>query len=60
MIERHNTLGGVCLNVGCIPPKALLPRRRKNLMADETSHGVQLPNQPSDLDDASQTQTIEQ
>lgn len=24
LIERHNTLGGVCLNVGCIPSKALL------------------------------------
>ncbi len=24
MIERYSTLGGVCLNVGCIPSKALL------------------------------------
>jgi len=24
LIERHKTLGGVCLNVGCIPSKALL------------------------------------
>lgn len=24
IIERYNTLGGVCLNVGCIPSKALL------------------------------------
>lgn len=24
LIERYNTLGGVCLNVGCIPSKALL------------------------------------
>jgi dihydrolipoamide dehydrogenase len=24
LIERHPTLGGVCLNVGCIPSKALL------------------------------------
>ena len=24
LIERHGTLGGVCLNVGCIPSKALL------------------------------------
>ena len=24
IIERHSTLGGVCLNVGCIPSKALL------------------------------------
>ncbi len=24
LVERHTTLGGVCLNVGCIPSKALL------------------------------------
>jgi dihydrolipoamide dehydrogenase (EC 1.8.1.4) len=24
LIERYSTLGGVCLNVGCIPSKALL------------------------------------
>jgi dihydrolipoamide dehydrogenase len=24
LVERHETLGGVCLNVGCIPSKALL------------------------------------
>ena len=24
LIERHNVIGGVCLNVGCIPSKALL------------------------------------
>jgi len=24
LIEKHDTLGGVCLNVGCIPSKALL------------------------------------
>ncbi|MGL4859438.1 MAG: dihydrolipoyl dehydrogenase [Enterobacteriaceae bacterium] len=24
IVERHSTLGGVCLNVGCIPSKALL------------------------------------
>src|SRR5699024_9401813 len=24
LVERYNTLGGVCLNVGCIPSKALL------------------------------------
>ena len=25
LVERYETLGGVCLNVGCIPSKALLP-----------------------------------
>ena len=24
LIERYSTIGGVCLNVGCIPSKALL------------------------------------
>ena len=24
IIEKYNTLGGTCLNVGCIPSKALL------------------------------------
>ena len=24
LVERHQKLGGVCLNVGCIPSKALL------------------------------------
>jgi dihydrolipoamide dehydrogenase len=24
LVERYSTLGGVCLNVGCIPSKALL------------------------------------
>ena len=24
LVEKYSTLGGVCLNVGCIPSKALL------------------------------------
>ena len=24
LVEKYNTLGGTCLNVGCIPSKALL------------------------------------
>ena len=24
IVEKYNTLGGTCLNVGCIPSKALL------------------------------------
>ncbi len=35
MIERYATLGGVCLNVGCIPSKALLHASR---LIDEASH----------------------
>lgn len=50
MIERHPTIGGVCLNVGCIPSKALLHIAGKILMADEASHGVQFAKPTIDLD----------
>ena len=35
LVERYATLGGVCLNVGCIPSKALL---HVAAVIDETSH----------------------
>ena len=35
LIERYETLGGVCLNVGCIPSKALL---HAAALIDEASH----------------------
>jgi dihydrolipoamide dehydrogenase len=35
LIERYETLGGVCLNVGCIPSKALLHTAR---VIDEAAH----------------------
>ena len=35
MIERHERLGGVCLNVGCIPSKALLHAARIVAEAEE-------------------------
>lgn len=42
LIERHKTLGGVCLNVGCIPSKALLHIAK---VIDEahslTEHGIE-------------------
>jgi len=38
LVERYETLGGVCLNVGCIPSKALLHTAS---VIDEVSH---LPN----------------
>src|SRR5687768_12741163 len=41
LIERYPTLGGVCLNVGCIPSKALLHVARVISEAGEmASHGV--------------------
>ncbi|MEY4730584.1 MAG: hypothetical protein RL020_1742 [Pseudomonadota bacterium] len=41
VIERYATLGGVCLNVGCIPSKALLHVAKVITDADDiTKHGV--------------------
>ena len=41
LIERHERLGGVCLNVGCIPSKALLHAARVVAEAEEMeAHGV--------------------
>ena len=37
LIERHPTLGGVCLNVGCIPSKALLHVAKVITDAEETA-----------------------
>ncbi|MGE4070709.1 MAG: dihydrolipoyl dehydrogenase [Lysobacterales bacterium] len=39
LVERYSTLGGVCLNVGCIPSKALLHTAR---VIDEASHSAEL------------------
>jgi len=38
LIERYSTLGGVCLNVGCIPSKALLHTAKVITEAEETGH----------------------
>ncbi|NOQ94665.1 MAG: dihydrolipoyl dehydrogenase [Methylophaga sp.] len=41
MIERHAKIGGVCLNVGCIPSKALLHTAQViNEAASMSDHGV--------------------
>ena len=41
IIERHARIGGVCLNVGCIPSKALLHTAQIiNEAADMSDHGV--------------------
>ena len=51
LIERYTAIGGVCLNVGCIPSKALLHTAKVITDAEDTaSHGVSF-NQPKiDLD----------
>jgi len=51
LIERYATLGGVCLNVGCIPSKALLHAARVVAEAEEMSHfGLQFNRPAVDLD----------
>ncbi|WP_334106916.1 dihydrolipoyl dehydrogenase [Methylobacillus sp.] len=51
LIERYSTLGGVCLNVGCIPSKALLHTAKVITEAEETSHhGVSFGKPEIDLE----------
>ncbi|TXI89551.1 MAG: FAD-dependent oxidoreductase, partial [Burkholderiaceae bacterium] len=51
LVERYATLGGVCLNVGCIPSKALL---HVAAVIDETAamsgHGVTFAKPQIDID----------
>jgi len=52
IVERYATLGGVCLNVGCIPSKALL---HLAAVIDETAtmgkHGVKFAKPEVDIDE---------
>jgi dihydrolipoamide dehydrogenase len=51
LVERYPTLGGVCLNVGCIPSKALLHAAKVISEAEEMSHlGVRFGTPGIDLD----------
>ncbi|SFE37124.1 dihydrolipoyl dehydrogenase [Roseivivax sediminis] len=52
LIERYPTLGGVCLNVGCIPSKALLHVAKVITEAEEmNAHGVSFGKPKIDLDE---------
>lgn len=44
IIEKYNTLGGTCLNVGCIPSKALLDSSEHfhNALHTFTTHGIDI------------------
>jgi dihydrolipoamide dehydrogenase len=44
LIERYPTLGGTCLNVGCIPSKALLDSSEHYHIADKKfkDHGIEI------------------
>lgn len=51
IIEKYNTLGGTCLNVGCIPSKALLDSSEHyhNAHNNFSEHGISLDNLKVDL-----------
>ncbi len=51
LIEKHANLGGVCLNVGCIPSKALLHVAKVISEAEEVAHhGVTFAKPKIDID----------
>jgi len=51
LIERYDTLGGVCLNVGCIPSKALLHAARVIAESEEMAeHGISFGKPKLDLE----------
>ena len=51
LIEKDPTLGGVCLNVGCIPSKALLHAAKVITEAEDmANHGISFGKPKVDLD----------
>jgi dihydrolipoamide dehydrogenase len=51
LIERYSTIGGVCLNVGCIPSKALLHTAEIiNEAKESAKHGVSFGEPDIDID----------
>src|SRR5215218_10199460 len=44
LVEKYNTLGGTCLNVGCIPSKALLDSSEHfyNASHSFSAHGIEV------------------
>jgi dihydrolipoamide dehydrogenase len=51
LIEKYPTLGGTCLNVGCIPSKALLDSSEHffNAKHNFATHGIKVSNVEADL-----------
>ncbi|MDH3697998.1 MAG: dihydrolipoyl dehydrogenase [Flavobacteriaceae bacterium] len=47
IIEKYSTLGGTCLNVGCIPSKALLDSSHhyEEAISHFDSHGIEIPGE---------------
>ncbi len=51
LVERHEQIGGVCLNVGCIPSKTLLHAAKIIVEAKEMdAHGISFRKPSIDLD----------
>lgn len=51
LVEKHKTLGGVCLNVGCIPSKALLHVAKVMEESEHISkHGVKFEKPHIDIE----------
>ena len=51
IIEKYNTLGGTCLNVGCIPSKAMLDSSEHFINAKEhfKAHGIDITEPKANL-----------
>jgi len=47
LVEKYNTLGGTCLNVGCIPSKALLDSSHhyEDAVKHFDTHGIEIPGE---------------
>ena len=47
LIEKYNTLGGTCLNVGCIPSKSLLDSSHhyEDAVKHFEDHGIENPGE---------------
>jgi dihydrolipoamide dehydrogenase len=52
LVEKYSSLGGTCLNVGCIPSKALLDSSEHYHNASHTfkEHGIELSNLQVNID----------
>lgn len=52
LVEKYDTLGGTCLNVGCIPSKALLDSSGHyyNAANDFEEHGIKVKGLQSDIE----------
>lgn len=51
IVEKYDTLGGTCLNVGCIPSKALLDSSEHFINARDhfKEHGIEIPEVKANL-----------